>query len=180
MMHLRQVDAWRHLGGRSDTMCAMTSDAERKQAVDLFVAMVERVARLAARVDTTEIAIEEQTRKVSGLRPTVGVGDFEAVKEAAILDALSSRALGVREEMAAVELIIALKDATRALTTVATDLNHEISTFTTKADEGTNRLATWTMMLAIVTAFLVAGALAQAWVTWSAAPQVIVVPSVKP
>jgi hypothetical protein len=50
-------------------------------------------------------------------------------------------------------------------------LTATIADFTRKADQGTNRLAKWTMALAVVTGLLVIAAFTQAWNTWGFALQ---------
>lgn len=56
-------------------------------------------------------------------------------------------------------------------------LTTQIQVFTRTANEGTNRLAKWTMVLAIVTGLLTIAAFVQAYTVWSApAPQIIVTP----
>lgn len=101
-------------------------------------------------------------RAIDQLRNT---GSAEGIKgttiEAAIVGAQSNR-----------ELSAAVITAAGLIERSAEQVSAQIEAFTTKADQGTNRLALWTMMLAIVTALLVIAAFVQAWATWFAAQTV--------
>jgi hypothetical protein len=90
-------------------------------------------------------------------------------KEAAILNTLAARDVRLHIRKSAKELNARL-DA----------LSARLDAFTIATNEGTERLSRWTKWLAIVTAGLVFAALLQAWVMWSAAPQLIVVPFGRP
>lgn len=84
-----------------------------------------------------------------------GDGIEVATINAAIVGAASNR-----------ELSTAIIAATEILDLSIKQLNNQIQNFTTKADEGTDRLAKWTMWLAFSTGALFVAALAQAYVMW--------------
>ena len=140
-----------------------------------------QVEMLSKSIIETEKQIAEQIMKMSAIRPSPGgFGDVAIAREAAILSGLHTRSAAFRQHLAAMELQVAMKETTLAIAGSADALGHEIATFTTTTDRSTRRLATWTMWLAVVTGLLFVAALVQAFVMWSAAQQILIIPAVKP
>ncbi|MDO8680393.1 MAG: hypothetical protein Q7R30_17895 [Acidobacteriota bacterium] len=103
--------------------------------------------------------------------------DVKSRVEAAVLAAESNRELATAV-IAATEIV---DSSIKQMNGTVIELNRQIQDFTKKADEGTNRLAKWTLWLAIATGALVFAAAAQTWVLWTAEPmQVIAIPSPPP
>jgi hypothetical protein len=112
-------------------------------------------------------------------------GEGEGVKgvmiESAVATAQSNRELAASTITAAETIDFSLKTATRLMTAEADllaarldQLRTRIDAFAVKADEGTRRLvrATWALAAAAVVASAI-----QAYVMWSAAPQIVIIPS---
>jgi hypothetical protein len=116
-----------------------------------------------------------------------GEGSKGVMIESAVATAYSNRELAAATLSAAEIIVGDLKIATRLMSAEAeglsnrlNELRKHVDTFTEKADQGTNRLARWTMWLAIVTGLLAVAAGAQVWVTWRTEPMVITIPAPPP
>ena len=89
-------------------------------------------------------------------------------QRAPLLSAWSARESTHGLQTALHTLGVQITGATVELLAAEHRLTATIADFTIKADQGTNRLARWTMVLAIVTGLLAIGALGEAWLTWNA------------
>jgi hypothetical protein len=129
--------------------------------------------------------MEKTERQIVSLQ---GAGSGEGMKgvtiEAAILGAQSNRELAAATLSAAENMMFAVKHATTILDIDAQKLegtlgalDRRIKEFSDKADNGTNRLATWTLILALATGGLVAVTGALVYVELQSEPQIIVTPA---